>query len=100
MPGGIAPASYVVPQGRAARSGDETTRKIGVWHDLAMRRVETLPAWLRAVRSGFWLGAGRVRGYAAILLAIELAAFTFFAAVTQGWSAGGDPDRRGAIVER
>ena len=35
--------------------------------------------------SGSWLGAGRVRGYAAMLLAFELAAFAFFAAGTHGW---------------
>ena len=56
-----------------------------MWHDLDMRRVEKLPTWLQAARSGSWLGAGRVRGYAAMLLAFELAAFVFFAAGTHGW---------------
>ncbi len=74
-----------MPERRAARAGDETTWKSAVWHDLVMRRVESLPDWLRAVRSGSWLGAGRVRGYAAMLLAFELAAFAFFAAGTHGW---------------
>jgi alpha-1,2-mannosyltransferase len=36
-------------------------------------------------RSGEWLTAKRVRGYAAILLVIELAVFCFFVAGTHGW---------------
>ncbi len=50
-----------------------------------MREPNVMPAWLQALRSGSWLTRERVRGYALVLLAIELACFAFFAAGAHGW---------------
>ncbi|MDR3535583.1 MAG: glycosyltransferase family 87 protein [Acetobacteraceae bacterium] len=44
-----------------------------------------MPVWLQALRSGSWLGRERIRGYALVLLVIELACFAFLAAGTHGW---------------
>ena len=45
----------------------------------------TAPRLLDLLRSGDWLGRGRIRRGAAVLLALELAVFAFFVAGTHGW---------------
>jgi hypothetical protein len=50
-----------------------------------MQDTNLIPFWFQALRSGAWLTRDRVRGYAVVLLIMELTAVAIIVAGTHGW---------------